>query len=264
MKYIIASGWWCDDDKADDRAAKYGNSELRKVGFFDKWYEAIRKNASPHQIVVVDSHSPVKPDLSKYENLVWLEKDRNAGHSTKHKGKYCGVTISFLTSLMHVYCSEADYWVYIEQDALIKGPGIIEHAIQKMTKPMMFGDGWGTPQPMQQSFMIIKREYIPTFIAQLCRISAKDCEISPEYKFAIASSKILSVMPECFFKGIEKGTFLQKVLAKMTFYFANTDFMSDSSLLPFGYGRARPINFNDDYFYFQHGDESELNNYSEK
>jgi hypothetical protein len=33
------------------------------------------------------------------------------------------------------------------------------------------------------------------------------------------------------------------------------------AVLPFGYGRVRPINFSDDIFYFQHGSVDEINAY---
>jgi hypothetical protein len=32
-------------------------------------------------------------------------------------------------------------------------------------------------------------------------------------------------------------------------------------LLPFGYGRMRPINFQDEVFYFQHGSAAEISEY---
>lgn len=39
---------------------------------------------------------------------------------------------------------------------------------------------------------------------------------------------------------------------------------SDYALLPFGYGRVRPINFSDETFYFQQGTASEIDVYRRK
>ena len=37
--------------------------------------------------------------------------------------------------------------------------------------------------------------------------------------------------------------------------------LKEYEILPFGYGRVRPINFSDDLFYFQQGSLDEINNY---
>jgi hypothetical protein len=259
-KYIITTGWWCDNDNSDDRAVKFGTPELRNSTFFPIWYDSVKKHTSPERIYVIDSHSPVKPDISCYNDIDWLSLDKNAGHSTKHIGKYCGVSRSFMLSMMRVYCSDTDYWVYIEQDALLKGDGIVEYAISKMKKPMMFGCGWGTPQPIQQSMMIIKKEYIPTFLKRYSNIKATDSEISPEYKFAIATSAILRFIPEFFFKKLDKKTLISKCVAKFVFHITNGP-LAEFQPLPFGFGRARPLDFNSEFMYFQHGEQLELEQY---
>lgn len=260
-KYTITSGWWCDNDFSDDRKNKFGNSELRKVDFFYKWYNSVKENTSPTNICIIDSHSPIKPDISRFKDITWIEMDRNAGHSTNHDGKYCGVSLSFLTSMMRIYCSDVDYWVYIEQDALLKGRGIIEHAIDNMNGAnIMYGSGWNTPQPVQQSLIIVKREYIPKFIYEYCSIESKDSEISPEYKFAIACTPFLRLFPEVAFKNVDNGNLLSKIFAKFSFILSNSCF-SEAKPLPFGYGRVRPIDFSDEFFYFQHGSEKELFDY---
>ncbi|OCH14219.1 hypothetical protein [Aliivibrio fischeri] len=261
-KYIVATGWWCDDNSSDDRNTKFGSQNIRKVDFFDKWYSAIKENTSAEKIIVIDSCSPVKPRVNKYPDIEWIELDKNYGHSTKHDGKYCGVSRSFLLSLMRTYVSDVDYWVYIEQDALIKGVGIIDFAISKMNKNMMFGSGLMTPQPIQQSMMIIKREYIPTFIKNYTKILSSDNKISPELKFAVAATPILRLVPEFVFKGLDNPTFSSRVINKLVFTIVNSK-LSNYQPLPFGFGRVRPINFDDQFFYFQHGDDIELSAYDE-
>lgn len=264
-KYIIASGWWCDNDISNDRDIKYGYSDLRKVDFFYKWFSSVIENTSPDSLCIIDSHSPLKPDISKLEhNIVWIEMDRNAGHSTHHVGKYCGVSLSFFNSMMRVYSSDADYWVYVEQDALLRGKGIIEHAIDNMKhKSVTYGSGWGTPQPVQQSLIIIKKSYIPKFIFNYCNIKATDSEISPEYKFAIATNVILRHLPDFLYRKLNGKSLMSKLLSRLIFILSNSS-ISDARTLPFGYGRVRPINFSDKYFYFQHGSDFELRDYYSK
>ena len=86
----------------------------------------------------------------------FLSLPLNAGHSTDHKGKYSGWMRSILLGLEYAYLSDTEYFVYVEQDALLYGDNIVEKCIDKMTKPYMFGSGLGTKQPLQQSFFIIR------------------------------------------------------------------------------------------------------------
>ncbi len=154
--------------------------------------------------------------------------------------------------------NEVEYWVYIEQDALIYGDDIIEKCIGKMKKPYMFGAGFGTPQPSQQSLMIIRTEYIPIFIKNFNDIKAKDNKISPETKFSIATSRVLKRLPEFLFYDIHTYNLKNKLLWKLFKIFQGFD------TVPFGYGRVRPIDFNDKYFYFQHGNKKELDMFMQK
>lgn len=260
--YIITTGWWCtNDDAIDDRKIIQGESIIRTDEFHKIWFDAVNTYTTPQKVFIVDSDSPVKPIMNKEkETLVTLMN--NAGHSTHHTGKLSGVSRAHLLGMSLVMVNEADYWVYIEQDALIYGKGIIEKCIEKMNKPYMFGYGLGTPQPVQQSLMIIKKEGIPKFIKNFTGIKAKDSEISPEVKFAIATSFILKCIPERIYIKMEDntrlGNLLRRVIWKCIKTFRGFDY------LPIGYGRARPIDFGNTHFYFQHGDQEELNKWLEK
>jgi len=255
--YIITSGWWSTKEELDNREIIRGNSLIRSDKFHKLWIETVLKFSNPKKIYIIDSNSPVKPIIDE-NNEVIISLLENAGHSTNHIGKLCGVSRAHLLGMSMAMVNEVDYWVYIEQDALIYGTGIIEEAISKMKKPYMFGNGWGTPQPTQQSLMIIKTSHIPEFIKNFTSIKARDNEISPETKFAIATSKFLRFLPESLFKDIHKNSLKNKIVWRLFRHFKGFDD------LPFGYGRTRPLNFDDKYFYFQHGEQEELNRYLEK
>lgn len=255
--YIITSGWWSTQDDRDNRRIKNGDSQIRSKAFHALWHKMIKRYTSAKKVYIIDSNSPIKPELN-VEDEVMLSLLENAGHSTNHTGKLCGVSRAHLLGMSLAMVNEVEYWVYIEQDALIYGEGIIEKAISKMTKHYMFGEGLGTPQPMQQSFMIVKTDAIPTFIKYFNDIKAKDNEISPETKFAIACSPLLRILPEYLFKNIHTESLLNRIVWKLFKHCRGFD------ELPFGYGRVRPIGFEDEYFYFQHGNKDELDAFVKK
>ena len=260
--YIITSGWWSiGDDNKDSRKIIKGDSFIRSEEFHKLWFKAVNTFTNPKKIYIIDSASPVKPVIHTDKEILISLLD-NAGHSTNHTGKLCGVSRAHLLGMSFAMANEVDYWVYIEQDALIYGKGIIEECIQKMKKPYMFGYGLGTPQPVQQSLMIIKRDAIPKFIYNFNKIKAKDSEIAPETKFAIAATPILQYFPEKLFMKMEDntklGNFLKRIIWKLI------DIFRDFDYVPFGYGRVRPINFDDKFFYFQHGNKNELDVFLKK
>lgn len=260
-KYVITTGWWCtNDDDQETRKSFIGSNKIRTRGFFRLWLNAVNSFATPEKILIVDSASPVKPVLPDDTRIETISIDCNAGHSTNHIGKYSGVTRAHIIGMNYALTCEVDYWVYIEQDALIYGEKIIENCIENMKQGIMFGDGEGTPQPMQQSLMIIKKDKIPLFLKRLTDIKSSDNQISPEMKFAMATSRIALMLPEFLFYGWGGKNSNRFIKRKMNFIIK---VLGTFDRLPIGYGRKRPINFNDKSFYFQHGNEEELRMYSE-
>ncbi len=85
------------------------------------------------------------------------------GHASVSLNKYSGVTYAHVLGMSYALLEDVDYWVYVEQDALLFGDNIVEYAIEQMRSPVMFGSGKSTPQPMQQSFMIIKKISFQSF-----------------------------------------------------------------------------------------------------
>ena len=289
-KYIITTGWWCGPDSGvNNQRTKYGSENIRTLGFFEKWYAAVNRFSNPVKILIVDSASESLPSILFDKRLELISLDENSGHSTSHIGKYAGVTRAHICGMIYAMCCNVDYWVYIEQDALIYGNGIVEYAISKLKNDIMFGDGHGTPQPMQQSFMIMKTSAIPAFIYNFTKINKTDAEISPEMKFWMASTGLSKSLPiDAYCDSTPKSIIFEiiRLYWKPTFDFRKinklaksknrfpiksikpiknyiTDTYHGYDLLPFGYGRARPINFTDKYLYFQHGSFEELKCYDE-
>tara|TARA_B100000963_G_scaffold49152_1_gene37362 strand:- start:6149 stop:6940 length:792 start_codon:yes stop_codon:yes gene_type:complete len=246
--YIIGSGWWCGENQKSENRVIFGDDSIRGKDFHKLWYESVCKYTNPEKIIIIDSNSPIKPDLYKGDaRIEFLSFPLNAGHSTDHKGKYSGWMRSILLGLEYAYLSDTEYFVYVEQDALLFGNNIVEKCIDKMTKPYMFGSGLGTKQPLQQSFFIIRRDGMEKFIKRIQNISALDSKYSPEMKFTSACTLLWYYMPEFLFdiRGFWR-------LVKL---------YTNCNYLPIGYGRKRPIDFNDDLFYFQHGNKDELDQY---
>lgn len=255
-KIMVASGWWSGEE--GDRSDRYGDDYIRGLEFRKLWKRAINEYISPDLIFVVDSNSPDIPDNKEME--LWVSMLQNFGHSTSHYGELSGVSRSFMLSMMYCYLNDFDYWVYVEQDCLVYGEGIVDKIIEQAPDDYVFGSGVGTPQPVQHSLMIVPREKILDFVYSYLNIRIEDRYLSPEVKFAIAASRYLKYIPKNFFVFMEgrKG-FLSKAFRKIFWevYSYNQGFSS----LRIGYGRVRPIDFDDEFFYFQHGSLDEIEEY---
>ncbi|MGU9865530.1 hypothetical protein [Kluyvera ascorbata] len=129
--YIIGSGWWCGDNVGRNVR---GDDFIRGKDFHKIWYDSIVKNCNPQKIVIVDSASPIKPDLADDSRLEFISLNRNWGHSTtlNEKEVFCGWTASVILGLQYAALCDTDYFVYIEQDVVLVGDGIIDKIISDM------------------------------------------------------------------------------------------------------------------------------------
>lgn len=265
--YIIGSGWWCDDE--DYERHKVGDDYIRSSDFHKLWYKVIDTFTEPAKIFIVDSASPipipVDPNDRRIEVVSLLE---NPGHPTKHTGKYSGWTISALMGLEYALHCGVDYFVYIEQDALIYGKGIIEQCIEQMDKSYMFGSADGSCHPLQQSFFIVHKSKIEALINNIHKIDAPDYQVSPEKKFCIATSRILRLIPLWIF--IERCHYTERRWLDrqlVRFHRNLLRMFSDFDILPFGPGGYKTrggIDFSEKYLYFQHGEYEEIEKYIDK
>ncbi len=267
MNYIIGSGWWCDE--SDTNRYRIGSDKIRSEEFHHLWYQAVNTFTKPEKIFIVDSASPVPiPYNTKDSRFEVVKLTQNPGHPTKHTGKYSGWTISAMLGMEYALYCGVDYFVYIEQDALVYGEGIIEKCISAMTKPIMFGAGGKSIHPLQQSFFIIHKSEIEKFICNINKINLPDCIIPPEKKFCIASSRFLQLMPIGVFKETKHHTernWLDRQKVRMhrrlLRRFGKFDILP---IGPGGYKEREPVDFSNDYFYFQHGADDEIAEFKQK
>ena len=95
-----------------------------------------------------DSHhrhaSPIKPNLQSRDDVQWIELDRNYGHPNDIRvgsihTKYSGFTRSVIMGAMYALSCDADFYVYVEQDALLFGDDFLMHALGDSTDDILLG-----------------------------------------------------------------------------------------------------------------------------
>jgi hypothetical protein len=225
-KIVVGSGWWFDG-----RARDWTVGELvtRSPAFFDLWLGLVRKYIEPDLIVVIDSHAPIKPRRSARESVTWIELDRNYGHANDLRlglitTRHSGGTRARIMGCAYALCCDADYFVYLEQDCVIRGKGFIDAALRGTTHPIVIGDrttggrnivpGRIAAPMFQNSLIIVRRDGMERCLNALVSAPEPDGEVPPE--------------------------------AKMERNFQPFD------VLAIPYGRSRPIDFGRSHFYAQH------------
>jgi len=264
MNYLIASGWWSCRREEDQREALLGDDDIRGTEFHELWRHCIDSFTNPVQIMVVDSASPLKPASLKAGEQ-WVEMEQNFGHATRCAGQFSGYTRAIFVSMMFAYANDIDYWVYVEQDALIYGKNFVENTLRSSPRSKIFyGSGKGTPQQIQQSYMIFHRDAILPFISHYCRIRLSDRDLSPEWKFLFAANSLGRLLPDFVlaFLASSQHSGVRDLIRRAAVKFIRR--FDSFALVPFGYGRSRPVQFDDENFYFQHGSVEELASFKER
>jgi hypothetical protein len=141
-KIIVGTGWWCSGENTE---GFMGDNIIRSKNFFDLWYHLVMKYINPSKIIVVDSASPIKPNLNKKQNVEFVSLDRNYLHSRALskgilKTKYAGWTRSVFLSACYAHMCDADYYIYVEQDCLIRGEGLLDAAISGGSSGIWLGN----------------------------------------------------------------------------------------------------------------------------
>ncbi len=235
-KVVVGSGWWSDGQDSDWHI---GDQRTRTPAFFHLWLHQVLRYLDPERILIVDSHAPDKADFAASDRIQWLELDRNYGHANdirtgRIQTQYSGFTRSVLLSCLYAVGCDADWFVYLEQDCLIRGADFLSRAIGDAAEGILVGQptrngrglGGAVAAPMkQQSLMIADRNGMKRLITGLLNAPWSDGEVSPEV-------------------------------------------IMERQLQPLGtvaipYGRSRPIVFERDCYYAQHLTAGELESFLE-
>ncbi len=257
---LVTTGWYATD--AGRSYMTQGDESIRGVAFRPLWWKSIDTFVRPEHVFIVDSAAPVKADESLYTStkVRRLELLNNPGHSQNCTTHYCGAMAAIIMGLEFALHNDVELFLYVEQDALVFGDEIVEKTKSALRrKDLVFGPG--NLNGVQQSFFAANKRGIRQFLSALHAIKYSDKQIAPEHKFMFAASSLLPspLLALAEYTDIRKLRVLGEIL-----FTAVCSLSKNYAVLPFGYGRDRPINFSDDVFYFQHGSAEELRRYRER
>ncbi len=257
---LVASGWYSTNEPRSYVTA--GDDLIRGVGFRPLWWRSLDAFVKPEHVFIVDSASPVKPNDATHTStsVQHIELLVNPGHSQNGKMHYCGYMAGVIMGLEFALHNDVDMVLYVEQDALVFGDAIVEKTKNALRrKDLVFGAGGALD--IQQSFFAATKKGIRRFLSALHAINYSDKQVAPEHKFMFAASRGL---PSAVVQLAEYTDVAKLRVGGLRLFNAICGLSKNYALLPFGYGRARPINFNDDAFYFQHGSAEELIQYKKR
>ncbi|MDP9837770.1 hypothetical protein J2T09_002527 [Neorhizobium huautlense] len=221
FSYSIVTGWYADHAQRDYKT--YGDEFVRSARCFDLWYHCIQRFTDPKSILIIDSASPVLPELPADPRISQVRLQKNFGHAAQDIDFLCGWSRALILGLMYGYANGDEYTVLIEQGTLFHGQDIIEQQIAAHPDADIIApNGNETPQPLQTGIMIFRTAIIPRFVANYQNITTSDKALSPEVKCAIAA------------RGMRLA-------------------FSD---LPFG--RRRPLDWKPSHFFLRHGTQAEI------
>lgn len=254
---LVTSGWYASNEPRSYRTQ--GDDSIRGVEFRPLWWRSLDRYVRPEHVFIVDSASPVKPDdaamtATRFQRLELLQ---NPGHSQNGKNHYCGAMAAITLGLEFALHNDVEMFLYVEQDALLFGDRLVEKTKNALRrKDLVFGRG--SRVDTQQSLFGANKRGIRRFLSALHAINYSDKQVAPENKFMVAGSRMLptAVSALAVHSSIDR---LRR--AGLLLFAAACSLGRNYEFLPFGYGRDRPINFNDDAFYFQHGSVEELAQY---
>ncbi|MDB6083583.1 MAG: hypothetical protein JWN43_1464 [Gammaproteobacteria bacterium] len=254
---LVTTGWYAANEPRSYRTA--GDDFIRSAEFRPLWWRSLDRYVAPAHVFIVDSASPVKPDdaactATKFQRVELL---KNPGHSQNGKTHYCGAMAAIILGLEFALHNDVEMFMYVEQDSLLFGDSMVEKTKNALRrKDLVFGRG--SEVDIQQSLFAANKRGIRRFLSALHAIDYSDKQVAPENKFMFAGSRGLPSSTA----GLAVHTSIDKLRRAGLLSFAAICALGRNyEFLPFGYGRHRPINFNDDAFYFQHGSAEEISQY---
>jgi hypothetical protein len=257
---LVTSGWYAAPEPRSYRTQ--GDDFIRGVEFRPLWWRSVDRYVRPEYVFIVDSAAPVKPDDSactatRFQRVELL---MNPGHSQNGRTHYCGAMAAITMGLEFALHNDVEMLLYVEQDALLFGDHIVEKTKKALRRrDLVFGRGSGVD--IQQSFFGANKRGIRRFLSGLHAIKYSDKQVAPENKFMVAGARLMpaAVAALAVHSSIDK---LKR--AGLLLFAAVASLGRNYEYLPFGYGRDRPINFNDDDFYFQQGTAQEIASYRKR
>lgn len=137
MKIIVGTGWWAPDDLSQTTLTRHER-------IFPMWHHFVRKYIDPDGIVVINSANERKPDFNAYDDVEVINLDKNygTGNAIRNgaiKTKYNGWTRSCYLSCAYALACDADWFVYVEQDCLLRGPNLLQEATHSSIHPVWLG-----------------------------------------------------------------------------------------------------------------------------
>lgn len=253
---LVISGWYSTNAPRNYETA--GDDFIRGPGFRSLWWNSLDQYMRPNHVLIVDSASPVKPDDAACTSTRFqtLELLRNPGHSQNTTAHYCGYTASVLLGLEFALHNDVDMVIYVEQDVLVYGSSIIEQTKRALRRhDFVFGND---TRQVQTSYWAMNRAGIRRFMKNLHAMKFTDKQIAPEHKFMFAATGWL---PSPLLRLAVYTPIIPVRRISGRLYWMLLNMARGYNFLPFGYGRLRPINFQDEVFYFQHASADELSQY---
>lgn len=253
---LVTSGWYASNEPRSYDT--HGDELIRGVEFRPLWWRSLDTFIKPEHVFIVDSASPLKPNDAAYTTtrVSHVELLINPGHAQNCTRHYCGAMAAIILGLEFALHNDVEMFLYVEQDALVFGSDIVERTKNALRrKDLVFG---ASKWVIQQSFFAANKRGIRHFLSALHAINWTDKQVSPEHKFMFAASRFLPSP----LAGLAAYTQNRRMIHTRFKLFALACSISRRyEVLPFGYGRERPINFDDDVYYFQHGTAAEVAQY---
>lgn len=235
MNNIIIGTGWCAREEGHNNPKV--SKILQQPDYLDKvWRAYIEAFVKPYKYFLYVSNCDIKPKLS-----MWMRRNCETVRNVKpergqdHRHDWCA---SLMMGAEYALCNGCDF-VYIEQDCLVYGlDKALEWAYgQNANIAYGFGEncsfykGWS-----ESSFFYVHNGFLPFFLDLFNRSRVHEWTKSP--------------VPEVWWTNM-----FTRIVDWHVFRVKHW---------PFGYGRKRPIDFDEEVFYAQQLTDGELNNFMKK
>ena len=248
-KYFIGTGWYSVDGPRS--YGTEGDDLQRSQNFSHIWLNSIDRFFGNYEIVCVNSASPLPWPIENYPGTYLYTLPENNGHSRVKGPKFCGWSISVILSLTSFMSSKCEHYFYVEQDVLLKGS--VEGIRSQLSGDVVLGNR-DKSFPIQQSFFYVSKHAAASFLSKFIGVNGCDYEVPPELKFVVATQVGLKYYLVKLLIEIKLSKTLKIRLVNYLMHLKLIQLATWS----FGYGRSRPLSFDDEILYFQHGEKDEI------